>query len=173
MFFRHSVVWLRDCDRSLLSCGKQSIRERLVCALHQTVAVYVFTALSLAVAATSIIFDTCLSRQKASIKVRLVCALHQTVVAVCVFTTLSLAVAATSIILDTCLSRQKTSFVATNVCLTKHNFVATKVLSQQAYFSNTCLSRQKWYLWQLPPMILLWLGSGWGGGGRTEVRTCS
>ena len=33
-------------------------------------------------------------------------------------------------------------FVATNVCWDKRNFVAT----------NTCLSRQKLYLWQLPSM---------------------
>ena len=67
-------------------------------------------------------------------------------------------------------------FVATKIfCHNKHNFVATKVLSRQTYFchnkrcvllwqtcichDNTCLLRQnfcyaKWYLWQLPPMII-------------------
>ena len=63
----------------------------------------------------------------------------------------------------------------------KHNFTVTKVLSRQAYFCHnkrrvllwqTCvcrdkqefvltklLSRQKWYLWQLPPMILIAQGA--------------
>ena len=35
----------------------------------------------------------------------------------------------------TCLLRQNTTFVATNTCLSRQ---------------KTCLSRQKWYLWQLP-----------------------
>ena len=74
---------------------------------------------------------------------------------------------------NTILSRQNTSFVATKICLSrqnrcrdKHVFVATKVLSRQAYFcrTNTCdkhvcrdkndsciSSRQCW---------------GWGGGGE-------
>ena len=48
------------------------------------------------------------------------------------------------------LSRQK-YFFATNIF-----FFATKLLSRQAYFcrdKRRVLSRQKWYLWQLPPMI--------------------
>ena len=41
------------------------------------------------------------------------------------------------------LSGQKTYFVVINTCYCdKHGFVATKLLSQQ-----------KWYMWQLPPMI--------------------
>ena len=42
--------------------------------------------------------------------------------------------------------RGKHTFVATKdvLCCDKRVFVATKM----------CLSRQKWYLWQLPPMIL-------------------
>ena len=46
--------------------------------------------------------------------------------------------------------------VATNICRNKHVFVATTVLSRQAYFcrdKGRVLSRQKQYLWQLPPMI--------------------
>ena len=81
------------------------------------------------------------------------------------------------------LSRQNTSFVVTKVCLSWQIFVATKVLSRQAYFcrdkhvfvttknvfccdkkhvlswqkacfvvTNTYLSQQKWYLWQLLSM---------------------
>ena len=63
----------------------------------------------------------------------------------------------------------KQLFVATKIfCCDKHNFVATKVLSWQAYFCRNkrvfCrdkhrlrkrLSRQKLYLWRLPPMIEL------------------
>ena len=44
---------------------------------------------------------------------------------------------------STCLSRQSTSFVAKKVCLSRQNFC----------FDNTCSSRQKSYLWQLPPTI--------------------
>ena len=62
-------------------------------------------------------------------------------------------------------SRQKTCFVATKhlfvptkLCLSRQIFVATKVLSRQNIFVATkdvfCpdkhMSRQKWYLWQLP-----------------------
>ena len=43
------------------------------------------------------------------------------------------------------------------VCCDKHVFVATNIiLSWQAYFcrdKRRVLSQQKWYLWQLPPMI--------------------
>ena len=75
---------------------------------------------------------------------------------------------------NTCLSRQNTSFVGTKVCMSrqnfrpdKHVFVATNIiLSRQAYFcrdkhvfvaTKVCLglSRQKLYLWQLPPVIRL------------------
>ena len=76
---------------------------------------------------------------------------------------LSLAGAAISIIFvatKLCLSQQ--IFVATKVlsrqkyvCRDKR-FVAPQVLSRQAYFCHDkrrVLSRQKWYLWQLPPMI--------------------
>ena len=57
--------------------------------------------------------------------------------------------------------RDKSILVATNTCLQfcrgKHTYVATKdVLSRQAYFccyKTLVLSRQKWYLWQLPPII--------------------
>ena len=80
------------------------------------------------------------------------------------------------------LLRQNTSFVATKICLPGHNFcrdkpnfVATKYfcnkicLSRQAYFCrykryvlsrqtrvcrNKTMSRQKWSLWQLPPMTI-------------------
>ena len=85
---------------------------------------------------------------------------------------ISLAGAATSIIFvatKTCLSRQNTSFVATKVCLSrqnfcrhKHVFVATYsrqfflytfVGTKDAFVATKLLSRQKLYLWQLPPMI--------------------
>ena len=49
---------------------------------------------------------------------------------------------------DNYLSEQK-------FCHNKNRFVATKVLSRQAYFCHNkrhVLSRQKLYLWQLPPM---------------------
>ena len=51
--------------------------------------------------------------------------------------------------------RDKTFFAA-NTCLSRQIFVATKVFSRQKYFvaTNIILSRQKWYLWQLQPMIL-------------------
>ena len=95
------------------------------------------------------------------------------------------------------------TFVTTNICLSwqrfcrdKHNFVVTKVLSQQAYFChiqkmcfvtmNTCLSqqmhvchykllsRQKWNLWQLPPVILpdASIGAVLGGGGGGWIWEC-
>ena len=67
--------------------------------------------------------------------------------------------------------RDNHNFVATKVLsrqayfchdkqVSSNNFVATKVLSRQAYFCRDkrrvlCLSRQKLYLWQLPPMISL------------------
>ena len=73
---------------------------------------------------------------------------------------------------NTCLSRQNTYFFATKhvycrdksmltllqayVCRDKHDFVPTKVLSRQAYFcrhKRRVLSRQKSYLWLLPPII--------------------
>ena len=74
-------------------------------------------------------------------------------------------------------------------CRDKHVFVTTKLSSRQAYFYrdklnfvatkivcrdkqktcfvaiNTCLSRQKLYLWQLPPMILNDVVSGESGTG--------
>ena len=69
---------------------------------------------------------------------------------------LLLAGAATSII-----------FVATKVCLPRQNFCRDKVMFVATNLSwrNSCrekrfvatsvfLSRQKWYLWQLPPMII-------------------
>ena len=70
-------------------------------------------------------------------------------------TCLSLAGAATSIIFvaTKVLSIQNTSFVATKVCFLRQTLVATKL-----YFVATkiwCLSRQKCYLWQLPPVILV------------------
>ena len=63
--------------------------------------------------------------------------------------------------------------VATNMCLSGQIFVATKLVSQQKYFvvtnvtasillsqqkmcfvvTNMCLSWQKWYLWQLLPIL--------------------
>ena len=56
-----------------------------------------------------------------------------------------------------CLSRQNI-FVATNICCEKHVFVATNILlspQKTCLSTNTCfLSRQKWYLWQLPPVIV-------------------
>ena len=56
------------------------------------------------------------------------------------------------------------SFVATKVCLSRQKFVTTntcdKVLSWPKKIvrillsrQKTCLSRQNWYLWQLPPLI--------------------
>ena len=48
-----------------------------------------------------------------------------------------------------CLSPQK-------FCREKNMFVVTNVLSRQTYFcrdKRRVLSRKKWYLWQLPPMI--------------------
>ena len=80
------------------------------------------------------------------------------------------------------LSWQKMCFVTTNMCMSQQkyachdktffmtklcrdNFFATKLLSWQAYFchdkrcvllrqTHVCLSWQKWYLWQLTPMII-------------------
>ena len=75
---------------------------------------------------------------------------------------------------NTCLSRQrpvsrdKHVFVATKVCSSRQKFsrdkqfcrdksiVATSILlSQQktCFVVTKCLSRQKWYLWQFPPVI--------------------
>ena len=51
----------------------------------------------------------------------------------------SLAGAATSII-----------FVAIKVSLSRQRFCRNKIMFVA---TDTCLSRQKWYLWQLPPMI--------------------
>ena len=90
----------------------------------------------------------------------------------------SLAGTATSIIFfatNTCLSQQNKSFVATkvllsreNFCRDQHNFVAAK--HKHTFFAtkevfccnkhmfvatNTCLSRQNLYLWQLPPMVMI------------------
>ena len=72
------------------------------------------------------------------------------------------------------LSRKKTCSVATNMCLlrqkytklclSRQTFVVTKVLSRQTYFfsrdktfvtTSILLSRQKWYWWQFPPVIVL------------------
>ena len=68
--------------------------------------------------------------------------------------------------LNTRLPRQNTSFVATKVCLSRQN-----VLSRQNYVccdkrfvvTSIFLSRQKLYLWQLPPM------KGFQGGGGLNV----
>ena len=65
--------------------------------------------------------------------------------------------AVTSIIFVATKVFTKTSFVVRKIWLSRQNyvcrdktFVATNItLSPQ----KTCLSRQKWYLWQLPPMI--------------------
>ena len=56
------------------------------------------------------------------------------------------------------LLQQKTCFVRTNKCLchNKHVFVTTKLLSWQV------LLRQKWYLWQLLPVILYSQAGPWG-----------
>ena len=78
----------------------------------------------------------------------------------------SLAGTATSIIFFilykiSLLSRQKyycreKTFVATNIILSRQN---TSILSSQQktcfVVTNTCLSRQKLYLWQLPPMVMI------------------
>ena len=48
--------------------------------------------------------------------------------------------------INTCLSRQNTFFVEIKVFLSRKK--------------KKCLSRQKLYLWQLPPMIVLWLDEG-------------
>ena len=60
---------------------------------------------------------------------------------------MTLAGAATRVIVvttNTYLSRENTSFVGTNICHDKHSFV---------FAATKLLSRQKGYLWQLPPMI--------------------
>ena len=49
------------------------------------------------------------------------------------------------------LSQQKTCFVVTNTCHDTHTLVETRQL----------LSRQKWYLWQLPPLITAWPCGSW------------
>ena len=63
-------------------------------------------------------------------------------------------------------SRDRSMLVATNIFFVfycdKHNFFVTNVLSRQAYFcrykhvfvATKRLSRQKRYLWQVPPMIV-------------------
>ena len=82
-----------------------------------------------------------------------------------------------------CLSRQnfchdKHLFVVTNIilswqniCCDKHIFVMTKDVfchDKHTSVGTKLLSRQKWYLWQLPPMTGgRWRGQG-GGGGRGE-----
>ena len=85
---------------------------------------------------------------------------------------------------NTCLSWQNMYFVAAEVCLSrqkfcydKHMFLATNICHHSKSFTcdktrvfvmtNTCLLRQKLYLWQLPPMIVKsdWLccpGIVWG-----------
>ena len=47
------------------------------------------------------------------------------------------------------LSRQNTSFAATKVCLPRQNFYRDKIM----FAGTKVLTRQKWYLWQLPPVI--------------------
>ena len=47
------------------------------------------------------------------------------------------------------LSRQKRSFVMTKVCLLQQNFCHDK----HVFVRTKCLLQQKWYLWQLSPMI--------------------
>ena len=69
----------------------------------------------------------------------------------------------TFLVAKVCLSRQqfcrkKIMFVATNVCRSKHVFVATKVLL-----------RQKFYLWQLPPMRFF--GTNKTGSNNVETLT--
>ena len=90
---------------------------------------------------------------------------------------LSLAGAATSIIFVATnttkhvFCRDKSMFVTTKVCWSrqkyvgrdktcrdKHNLVATKVYFMLCLSRQILLSRQKWYLWQLPPITV---GQGW------------
>ena len=48
------------------------------------------------------------------------------------------------------------TFVATNTCLSHQKFCRGKHT-----FENTCLSQQKWYLWQVPPMIRWFMIAVW------------
>ena len=66
----------------------------------------------------------------------------------------------TFITTNTCFCRDKHNFVATNIILSqqkfgrdKHAFVATKDVFCRDKHAAKRLSRQKRYLWQLPPMI--------------------
>ena len=70
----------------------------------------------------------------------------------------------------------KNVFVATKIfCRNKHTFVTTKVLRIKHTFVATkdvflCLSRQKWYLWQLPPMILISLRFLWTSSNTSTTK---
>ena len=117
--------------------------------------------------------NTCLSWQNTAFVVTKVCLLWQK--------NCHKSSVTTSLLL--CLTWQNTSFATTKVCLSGQNFwydiffVSTKVLSRQASFccykrrvlsqqTHICrnkhmfvttkvLSPQQWYLWQLPPMIMI------------------
>ena len=85
---------------------------------------------------------------------------------------------------NVCLTHQNMSFVMTRICLSWQLFVTTKVLSPQNIFvvtnttsillsqQKTCcnihvfvttklLSPWKWYLWQLPPLIVIGYMGNW------------
>ena len=95
--------------------------------------------------------------QNQHVRARVSVSISDSVTLVC-FSFPSLAGAAKSIIFvatNTRLSQQNAPFVATKR-LSQQTRV-TKVLSRQAYFcreKRRVLSRQKWYSWQLPPVIL-------------------
>ena len=53
----------------------------------------------------------------------------------------------------------KIMFVETNICRDKHSFVVTKDVfcvcrDKHVFVATKLLSREKLYLWQLPPMIV-------------------
>ena len=73
-----------------------------------------------------------------------------------------------------CRDKSFVIFAGTKLCLSRQKFVAAsmllsrqiRVLSRQIrvffrdFATNTCLSRQKSYLWQFPPMIVQWVWPG-------------
>ena len=98
---------------------------------------FVATRVFLCVSRQTIMFvATNISRDKSFVATRIcLCVSRQTVMSV-----------ATNISRDNC-------FVATKIfCRDKHNFFRDKTFVTQKW--ETFLSRLKWYMWQLPPMIV-------------------
>ena len=121
--------------------------------------------LSLAGTATNIIFccdkKFChvFSRQNTSFVATKVCLPRQNF---CCDKIISVATNTTELFVETNICRDKHDkimFVETNICRDKHSFVVTKDVfcvcrDKHVFVATKLLSREKLYLWQLPPMIV-------------------